>query len=373
MSATQQMTRLGIDEELGELVREASPAASVYLGERHDDTDDAGAEWEIRARAAIRELERQGADAATLEAVRRGLASEGPQPLAGYALVAAAGRVLLGNRLTPATFVDEARFGAPVALAPLLQWKTMHPSYVTVLTDRTGADVTSVAAGNGDTRVTTVIGPDDEIERNAPGGWSQPRFQRRAEDSWRHNAAAVAAAAIEAQQRVGARLILVAGDVRAVQLFGQHFPENGRTVQVRRLPGGRSPDGSETNRAQAIASIVETFLEEEVRALVDLMNDGLGPGGDAVTGVVGTLDALATGRVRTLLIGVDPKDARLAWYGQRTLCAAQPTPGEDGLPGRLIDIAVRAALITGAEVRAAPAGQLDGLADRIGAICRYAA
>ncbi len=373
MSATQQMTRLGIDEEFGELVRQAVPAASVYLGERHDDTVDAAVEWDNRTRAAIRELERQGADGPTLDALRRGLQDEGPQPVGGLAMIATAGRELLRRRLDPAAIVDEARFGAPLALAPLLQWKDMHPAYVLVLTDRTGADVTSVGAGSSDTQTTTVVGPDDEIERNAPGGWSQPRYQRRAEDSWRHNAAAVAAAATEAQQRVGARPILVAGDVRAVQLFGQHFPQNGTTAQIRHLPGGRSPDGSEASRAQAIAAALAAFVGEEVRYLVDLINNGLGPGADNVAGVVGTLDALATGRVRTLLIGVDPQDARLAWYGERTLCAATPAPGEGGLPGRLVDIAIRAALMTGAEVRAAPAEQLAGLTDRIGALCRYGA
>jgi hypothetical protein len=364
------MARIGIDDELGDLIRSSSPAASVFLGRRSDDTDDAAAELDNRVRASVRELERQGVDEATLAAVRRGL-SEGPQPLAGYALVAAAGRVLLGQQLEHATFVDEARFGAPVALAPLLEWKAMHPAHVIVLTDRTGAEVISVGAGSTESQVTTVIGPDDEIERNAPGGWSQPRYQRRAEDSWRHNAAAVAAAALDAQRRIGARLILVGGDVRAVQLFSQNMPQNDRNTQIGRIPGGRGPDGSQATRAEAVTALVAAHVEDNVRELIDLINNRLGPGGGDVAGIVGTLDALATSRVRTLVIGVDPKDGRLAWHGPRTLCAAQAVPGEEGTPGRLIDIAVRAASLTGAEVMAAPMDQVSGLADGIGAICRY--
>jgi hypothetical protein len=86
------------------------------------------------------------------------------------------------------------------------------------------------------------------------GGWSQPRYQRRAEDSWQHNAMAVADAVTQATRDLHAGLLLVAGDVRAVQLLRDHLPpETRRQVTLRSVPGAgrtarRPPAGPRSSR-----------------------------------------------------------------------------------------------------------------------------
>src|SRR5262249_17828898 len=160
-------------------------------------------------------------------------------------------------------------------------------------------------------------------ERNAPGGWSQPRYQRRAEDSWQHNAAAVAQVITRALRDLRAGLLLVAGDVRAVQLLRDHLPPAlRRQVTLRHVPGGRGHDGSEAVRRAAIVEAVDGYVADRARAALERFTER-GKGG-TVEGEAATLSALAAGRVDTLLLNDDRDDERKAWYGPDTLCAASP-------------------------------------------------
>lgn len=175
--------------------------ASVYLGlEPAEPTLDSAADLGLRWRAIAKRLAEQGADDPTVEALGRRVAAEPVFP-SELALFASDGRIRLIQPVPGDARFDRARFGAPPDLVPLLAWLQGHPAYVAVVTDRLGADVVTVPAGAVNGRTTTVVGPDDEIERNAPGGWAQPRYQRRAEDSWQHNAAAVAEAVLAAVRR----------------------------------------------------------------------------------------------------------------------------------------------------------------------------
>jgi hypothetical protein len=223
-----------------------------------------------------------------------------------------------------------------------------------------------------------VAGPDDEIERNAPGGWSQPRYQRRAEDSWRHNAGAVADAVTHALPTVHSGLLLVAGDVRAVQLLQERLPTGmRRAVPIRHLPGGRSEDGSAQARRAAIGIALDEFVAEQTALVLDRFIAGRGPGGATVEGVSATLAALAEGRVQTLLVADDPTDERVAWFGPDVMCVDDPGQlpragtARELRAGRLVDVAVRGALLTDAEIRVLDPATAAELGDRIGALCRY--
>jgi hypothetical protein len=91
-------------------------------------------------------------------------------------------------------------------------------------------------------------------------------------------------------------------------------------------------------------------------------------------GVTNTLAALAAGRIRTLVVAEVELDTRVAWFGPDTLCVdetvrpalAATVPLECGA---LVDVAVRAALLTNAEVRiVTEAGRLP---EGIGGLCRF--
>lgn len=356
-----------------ELVRPLEPILSIYLGLRPDTpTVDPVEDLSLRWRAFAGELIEQGATPSTVEAVGRHLAALPAAPTE-VCLFAADDRVLFEQQMPGGVAVDQARYAAPARLVPLLTWLQQHPAHVTIVTDRTGADVTAVGTGEVNGTTETVVGPDDEIERNAPGGWAQPRYQRRAEDSWRHNAAAVAEATLRALKQTGAGLLLLAGDVRAVQLLEERLPDHrNQGVCLRHVPGGRQPDGSASARRVAVGEQVAAYAVELSAKLLDQFEAERGPRGRAVEGIAATLAALAEGRAETLLLVENPGDNRRAWFGPDILCIDDPSQAGARLTGlregRLVDVAVRAALLTDADVRV-----VDGAspAEGIGALCRF--
>jgi hypothetical protein len=366
---------------LVEVLRLRSPVASVYLGPGLAPTPDPDLEWEARWQTLADQLRRNGADGGTVEAIRREIPYFSPARAAvggaEQGVFAADGEVLHAVRLPGLDCPDLAAFAAPAHVLPALAWLQDRPPVVLVVTDRTGADIRACPGGAAPEETFFVQGPDDEIERNAPGGWSQPRYQHRAEDSWQHNAAEVARAAARALRRTGARLLVLSGDVRAVQLLRERLPRwVRRTVAVRQISGGRSADGSGDTRGERLAEVARCGAREHTADLLARFAERRAPSGLAVEGAAGTLAALAVGRVATLLVAPVPDDKRIAWFG------GQPTEvapaGEEAPPGwterhsgPLTDVAVRAAMLTGADVRVVQPDTPNSPAEGIGGLCRF--
>ena len=219
-------------------------------------------------------------------------------------------------------------------------------------------------------------GLDDEIERNAPGGWSQPRYQRRAEDSWRHNAARVADEVGKSLAAVGAQVLILAGDVRAVQLLTADLPIT-RGTFVYRVAGSRANDGSQDHRQDQIDEVLRDAARIQTRRLLDLFQEQLNPGGLSVTGSADTIAALTAGRVDTLLISdTTPAGAEVeVWFAATHEiytdgAAALTSPGPVRI-GPLGDVAIRSALLSGARVRVIE-HDIPGAPDEgIGGLCRF--
>lgn len=373
-----------IDRHMLEAVlRTAEPVASVYLGAAPDVANEYQFSWDTRWRPLATTLREQGADEATVAALEAAVAAPATNRAArGSGQVAAFaqdGRVLALVVLPDLPGPDAARYSAPADVLPLLMWKQERPPYVLVVIDRTGADLeSSIGAGSVTVR-SAVEGPDDEIERNAPGGWeglTQGRYQRRAEDSWAHNAATVAEAVASALQRTEAHALVVAGDVRATQLLLGRLPTwVHQSVVVKRVNGSRAADGSQRSRPEVVAGAVREAVEEHTAALWQRFLEERSLHGLAVAGAHATLGALAEGRVATLLVSAEPEDDMEAWMGPAPT-EVQPTdqpdpPWAGARRGPLACVAVRAAVLTGAQVRVLPTGSGFRPERGIGAICRH--
>jgi hypothetical protein len=359
-------------DDVRDLVRPDGPVASVYLAGPSPGPGDSEEDLLLRLRAIIAELHTHGADPETVDVVDTYLSQTLNYPTE-LALLAASGRIRAAQQLPGGVPQDLARYGAPAAVGPVLAWLQGHPAHLVVVTDRTGADITTVPTGAVQARTRTVVGPDDEIERNSPGGWSQPRFQRRAEDSWLHNASAVADAITAELAAVHGRLVILAGDVRACQLLSDRLARTGVPPVIRHVSGGRSPDGSAAHRQAAVLAAVQEYAAEQVQAVRERFIAARGPHGIAVSGSRATMSALAAGRVGTLLIVDDTADDRGAWFGADGWCTSDPAePRPPGTRrGRLVDVAIRSALLGHAEVCVLPPEQAFGLADGLAALCRY--
>jgi hypothetical protein len=374
MTMTTTLSVLGL-HDVTELVRTSRPVASVYVGPLTDRADDAELELLLRRRRIGRHLGEQGASNATIDAAVGHLARL-PEYHAEYAVFARDGEVRLAQSLPGAVDADLAAYSAPAKVAPLLAWLQAHPAYVRVVIDRAGADLTAYPAGALTGIGRTVVGPDDDLRRRFPGGGQRPRMQRRAEDSWRHNAMAVAAACGEELARVRAELLLIAGDPRAVQLVTVHLRQSGRPPSVRLLPGGRHDDGSASARDRATARILAEHGRAKNTAMLTAIADHLGPRGTAVQGVSATIAALAAGDISTLLVVDDPADRRTGWFGPELLCSAEHPglvmPDRQAQRGRLVDIVIRAGLVTRADVRILLPAEGAGLVGGLGGLLRHA-
>ncbi len=110
-------------------------------------------------------------------------------------------------------------------LAPVIRWHQATPPALLVAIDRTGADL--VSGGRARQPVLESVTDDEHpyIRKIQPGGWSQRRYQQRAENSWRAVAGEVADRVTGHVEANGARLVVVAGDVRAVQQLRDLLPD----------------------------------------------------------------------------------------------------------------------------------------------------
>jgi Bacterial archaeo-eukaryotic release factor family 2 len=274
------------------------------------------------------------------------------------------------------------RHGPLPDVLPLLAAGQAAVPHVAVLTDRTGAAMAARVADDvaRTERVAGRVTP--HLHKPQAGGWSQPRFHHRAEAIWESNAQEVADALTRLVDRVRPRFVAAAGDVRALQLLQEQAPK--RVREQLRVVGG------EHGTLEAVFAeadkLVTATVEADSRALGGRFAEELGQaaagveGGRAVEGAAATLAALARGQVETLLLtGLFLDDERTAWFGpaptdvgaDRDALAGLGVPGP--VAGRLVDVAVRAALGTGAGVRVLDAADRSGHApgEGLGALLRF--
>ena len=348
------------------------PIMSVYFNLRATDEQEALPRW----RSLADRLARDGAPPEAIQALHNRVLGSVPGP--GVLAAFAAGTdVLFAVNLPGSEQPDSARYAALPHIVPVLAWLQDHPALVAATVDRTGADIVVYPYASSEPISTVVRGRDDEIERNAPGGWSQGRYQHRAEDSWEHNAAQVADILARTLRRFDAHLLLLAGDIRALQYLEDHLPIWVRhEVSVRRISGGRSENGSFERHEEEIRIEARLAADEEMAALLAELDEGRGPAGHAVEGPRETLSALAASRVRILLIGADLAPEGTAWFGPGPTDVAERAEHliRAGVPaerGPLVDVATRAALLTGAGVWVLPPGHAGGPSGGIGALCRF--
>lgn len=268
------------------------------------------------------------------------------------------------------------RHGPLPDVLPLLAAAQAAVPHVAVLTDRTGADMAARVADDvaRTERVTGRVTP--HIHKAHAGGWSEPRFQHRAEAIWESNASEVADALTQLVDRVRPRFVAVAGDVHALQLLHEQAPK--RVRELLEVVGGEY--GSLAAVFAEADKLVAATVQADNRALLDRFAEELGQRDRAADGAAATLAALGRGQVETLLLtGLFLDDERTAWFGPAPtdVAADRDTLAGLGVPdpveARLVDVAVRAALGTGAGVRvlepAAGPGQAPG--EGVGALLRF--
>lgn len=338
-------------EDLRDLVQQDGPFSTVVLP-TPSRVDDAEHRFAVEWSNARRRLAVPSEDLDEIDRVVASLSHAG-----GDALVI----VHATGGPTHVEFLDESVEQATVSqgdapsLLPLIAARQRTVPHLLVVTDRAGADIT--ALDGGEVLATRQVEGDTEyIHRGHPGGWSQRRFQQRAENTWERNADDVADAAAELARRVDAEMVLVAGDVRAQTMVVDGLGQRGHLPTFAIEAGDPEGIGREARRLLAthVAEQV-TVLSEQVKARIGTGTASVDP--DEV------LAWLAEGRVDTLLV-----------HDETRRSDEPPSTTSDevvGVPAgnRIADAAVVAALTSSADIVVVP--MLAVMTGPIAALARW--
>jgi hypothetical protein len=339
------------DDDLADVVRGQAPFVSVYL-RTEPDIENASRRSEVRWRNLRGELESAEADEGILERIDA-LVPDAHLEGDGLAVIADAAGVRLVDHGPLRDTDDRAVVGDVPVLAPIVRWRQEQPTVLVVLADRQGADVFALRRSVPDIE-RTVEGEDQPIRKVGPGGWSQRRYQERAENTWEENARSVADVVHRLADRVAPRLIAIAGDVRAVTLLQEALGDELRD-RVRVVAGERPWEGA----GDAIPDEVPDGVAEAVRAdgdaVLERLREELGQQDLAAEGLEATASALARASA-ALLVVADTRDARV-WIGSDALQISTNADDlralgvDDPHEADAADALIRAALASGAGVR----------------------
>ena len=263
----------------------------------------------------------------------------------------------------------EGWWGELPRLLPVMRIRQATVPHIVVLIDRDGADLFAFRVEGAD--VHREVDPDVEpMARSKPGGWSQRRYQQRAENSWEQGAGDVAKELLAMVERVQPAVIVVAGDVRAVGFLRDALPPD-VDERVRVVEGERPRGGGAGGVPEDVADVVRRARDERLDAVVSKFDEELGQRDLAVEGASETVAALSRAQVEVLLIR-DTDDETTAWIGPEPTMLAIDRGDLEALgvdeprEVRLVDALVRAALGTSAGVRLlrderGPAGGIGAL------------
>jgi hypothetical protein len=365
------------EDRLSEIYQEEGPFVTVYLDATRS-TESGAHEVSLRWRDVRRHVQEQGADEATLAALDEQISADENTPGAhGLLLVAAHGTVCFSDRLHRPPASSQGSFAPLPHLMPYLAQRATEVPHVVVVADRTGADVLAVRADGRTTNRTVDGHVQFPVHRTATADWSERHFQLRVENTWQANARDVASAAGRVANEAGARLVVVAGDVRARHMVADEL----RSVLPPTLPvavieeGGRAAGSSETALESAVHDQVLHVAWRERHEVLEHLRQNLGRREYAVAGVAEVTEALRMAQADTVIISDDPTSTLRAWFGA--------APSEFGLVGseegsteqpvgedRYDAALLRAVVATGARLLVTP-GAHEYLPDGIGALLRY--
>ncbi|MFC7549922.1 Vms1/Ankzf1 family peptidyl-tRNA hydrolase [Plantactinospora sp. GCM10030261] len=348
------------------------PWASVYLDASRD-TEDAAPALDLRWRALREELDHQGAEPRTLDALDAVIRQHTPR-IGDYGLAAFAtdGQVVLTDYLTAPPRRDLAAHGPLPHTMPLVAQKGERVPWVRVVVGLTGADVDGVSAGEVARRAHVHGAERYPIHRAQPGGWSQSRYQREAMTSWKRNAGDGAAATADLAERLGAEVVVVAGEPRARQLLAAQLPRwwQDRVVQI---DAGSPAWGAKT---EALDDMTAQAVAEAAAERVARARDRFGMQEDVGGGLDAVVEALQRGQVDTMLIVDDPSSTDQLWVGPEATDIATRPDGLAGLAARPQRVRADAALIralagTDADVTVLGRDEAPDLPDGVGAVLRF--
>ncbi|PXY31897.1 Vms1/Ankzf1 family peptidyl-tRNA hydrolase [Prauserella muralis] len=359
---------------LRELVTVNGPFASVYFDDSHD-TADAAKLLDLRWRELREELQRQGAPDWTLDAMETAV-KDSPPPVgaSGRALVATGDRVLLDERLDEPPAQPVARLSELPYLLPLVEHGEQAPPYVVAVVDHVGADVTAYDGRGGIIEERTIEGSDHPVHKVRGGGWSQRDIQAHTDEVTRHNIDQVAEHVGATARKIGAKLVVLAGESQARKQLADLLPEQIRGIAAETGSGGRHKGASNQELHAHVQELLAKLKQDRRAEVTERFRGALGQErGLAVQGLEATTTALRESNVETLLVE-RPADVDVLTGPEPVLVGTQEEElkahGTDTVTRRRADEALAVAAIAGGAEIVHTGDRLD-LMEGFGAILRH--
>jgi hypothetical protein len=358
--------------DLAPLFERSGPVATVYLA-TPPAIENAAMRDQLRWSDARRELVARGAPRSVVQSIDS-VVPDAHLHGSALAVIADTSGVLHVEHSAIPTGQELVRWDELPSVTQMIEWRQHQLPYLAAVIDHQGADLFAGSDRTGVVEEETGGAGRYPIARNAPGGWSQRRYQQHALENWAHNARQAAEATVRLADRVDPDIVLVGGDPHARELFLDELPPALRGL-AKFIPASRGADGDGAHSAREISRLLETTSAAETVQVLEEFRQQLGRNERAVQGVEATMDALRQSQVAVLLIHDDPDDRRRAWFGLEATAAATRREELVGVgsgknkQGRLVDVALRVALGTGAEVRVVP--RHGGPPDGLGALLRW--
>jgi hypothetical protein len=360
------------DPLLAELLeRRGAPVATIVAAGPGFEGD-VQSRLDIRSKDARKQLEEAGLPAAVVDAVEAAVRSHVGED--GLGIVADRDGVLLTTLLEVDTDDEVLQVEALPRYVPFLRERFVNRPHVVVRCDRIGAQIARVERGEVQ-RDTEVEGDDEHVRKVHAGGWSQRRFQNRAEHTWDQNAKEIAEAVVTEADAIDAELVIVTGDGRAVQLVAEHLPERfaDHLVLDDHQPFDDESDAVVFDRAM---TLVHDRVGRELVEVLERFGELRGRNDGAADDVADVLAALRQGAVETLLVSGD-SDERVHLAVEDPMQVAFDAAGitdlglEDVADARLTDAAIQSALSGGATVMIVPEHGPNSPSGPLGAILRF--
>jgi hypothetical protein len=323
----------------------------------------------------VRELSQRGVDERTIAAVEaaRGEHSDGRSRL--VIATPADGTVKLALSLDSPPLRPLVEVGALPHLLPLIDESSARVAYVAAAIDREGAEVWASADGSDIDRAESHDRP-GTVEQPTTRGQAR-RDQRSTDNSWRGTQQDAAATIAQLARDVDAELVLLAGETKAVAGVRELLPPELQS-KVLDIPGSRHRDGSEPLMREAVAAAVARHAAAQLLDLLDDYAQERGQLKRACDGVADVVAALRKSQVQTLILTTGFAQDATLWFGPEpaqlgvTSQEVRDLGTDDVTQGPLVEVLLRSAIATGADVQLVP-GELDEAPrEGVGALLRYA-
>jgi hypothetical protein len=299
---------------LGSVTDHPGPFATVCADVTHT-TENADTELDLRVRALADQLTEQGAPEDVVEAVRTRLleGNEGGEAgtYRGRAVVVGPdGTVLFDAPLADSPRTETAEWSPMPDLVTVLRALPGRIPHVVIVADRVGADITVATAPGLPTLEKSIEGETHLMRKVQVGGWAHHRYQHTAENVWIHNMQQVIDEIDTLVEKSGARFVLLAGDIRARQIFTDRATPKIKAVLVDMNEGGRAEGADRSVIDQRVEELVAENDAAEQAAVVEQIS-AASAHGLALTGTALVVEALRKAQVETLVLAEDGDDEQL--------------------------------------------------------------